>query len=266
MKKSYLYGAASLIALIVGCSSENDKSESSKPSPYLAQTIKNYWTYDVEINDNSHHDSIFVAKDTIIKKKTYGKIDTETLPLGFYTNLLNKKGIKASDDKILLSGETNLSFISELPIVLDLNDFVIFKENTANNQILSSISGSFEKDFESYPLKFEYTLQSKALSDLQNQLINGTNYENVKRINITVKGKITTTIDVSGTIVPITIMKDQELINSTLHYVKGVGMVSAQTSMQYHLEDFSKYGINFPFPQSYEKSLEEFLNSYKNIY
>ena len=54
---------------------------------------------------------------------------TENIANGFYSNALNNNSVRKEGDKILLTGTTGLELAEFLPINIEVNDFVLFKEN-----------------------------------------------------------------------------------------------------------------------------------------
>jgi len=72
--------------------------------------------------------------------------------------------------------------------------------------------------------------------------------------------KITTTQVVSGITVPITLMNAQDVVTSTQYYSKNIGMVYANTLINYQLNSIP--GVTLPIPSSQTATQEEFLSTY----
>lgn len=263
--KPRLLIAFALFSVLFSCSSD-DNSETVNETNYLPLKSGNFWTYKVIGNNVSERDSLYVGNDTVINAKTYKKFKTLNQPFGFFSNSLRNNGLRKDGVSLLLSGSAGLNLGAVFPIDLSLNDFIIFKENASLNEQLSAVSGIIEQDFQGYPLKLEYTMTSTAMEALPSFTTQeGKNYSDVRKIKTTLNLKISTTVTIPGIPFPLTvvIMNPQNVVVSYQYYSKNIGMVYANTTISYQLQDLSQYGVTLPIPQSGSQIQDEFLDTYK---
>ena len=261
MKMKFLISILTTIILF-SCTTENENS-SEPDMNYLPLAINNYWKYSVKTNGTTLTDSLYISNDTLISGKTYKKFKTKNLPAGFYSNSLNKNSIRKSAGSLLLSGTLGLDFGIGSPINLNLNDFVIFKENASDNQQLSIISGTINQTVSVYPLIIDYTLKSIAIETLPTYTSNGHTYSDVKRVKTILNAKITTTVTVQGFPIPVTvtILNPQDVVVSNQYYAKNIGMVHTNTLINYQLNTLPG-GTTLTIPSSGSQSQDEFLDVY----
>ncbi len=265
MKPKFILAIA-FASVLFSCSSDDSNGNTSEnDTTYLPLKTGNFWTYDVTGETVAERDSLYISKDSVINGKNYKRFETLNQPFGFFSNSLNKNGVRVSGNSLLLSGTTGLNLGDAFPIDLTLNDFVIFKENAASGEQLSTVSGIIEQDFEGYPLKLEYTMKSTAIESLPSFTSpNGDVYTDVKKMKTTLNLKVTSTVTITGVPFPITIpiMNPQDVVVSYQYYAKNIGMVYANTTISYELQDLSSYGVTLPIPLTGSQLQEEFLDTY----
>lgn len=257
----------SLLALFVfislsSCS--DDEGNNTPMSSFLPLTATSAWVYDVFLeNQKIGRDSLYVNGETAINGKTYQKLSTASTPTGFYTTTLNNNNVRKEGDVLLLSGTTGLALAEFFPVNVEVTDFVIFKENSANNSQLDAISGVVEQEIQGLPLKIDYNLTSNFKESLASFNVPGKEtYPNVKVIQLVANLKVTTvyTLPVINTPVTITILNPQNVIVSTQYYAEGVGMIYSKTDVNFELNDFSQFDVDLPIPQEGSSTIEEFLD------
>ena len=251
------------IVSLISCRNESVDLENGSTSTnvYLPMNLGNYWTYKIT-GITSERDSLFVLKDTTIAGNAYKKMKTKFLPFGFYSIGLNQNSIRKIDDKILINGKTNLDFIPNFPVNLELIDFAAFKELTNANEEIDSKSGVIEQTVSGFPIKIEYTLKSIGLAPLSGFTTSeGKTYADVKPVKLIVTAKITSSTTVVGIPVTVVILNSQDVITSTQYFAKNKGMVYAKTVVAYQLQPLPP-GINLGIPNSGNETQEEFLDTF----
>jgi hypothetical protein len=252
--------------LALSCSSDDSGNDNvTSTADFLPLNAGNYWVYDVEsdVEEGSGRDSLYVANDTVINGNTYKKFKTLNMPWGFYTSALANNGVRKSDDKLLLNGSAAVNFSEDLPFSVDVTDLVIFKENTSGNELLGSVSDVLSQPYdENTTLEFDYTLTSTAKENLATYTAGGTQYTNVKPIEIKLSMNVTAVVEFSGTSFPINVMPQQDIIVSTQYYAEGIGVVHVVTDFEYALSDVSQLPIDLPLPSSAAVHQEEVLDTY----
>ncbi len=264
--KTKLFLIAFSVAILASCSSDNSSGNASTGN-YLPLTDGNYWTYKVTTIGQStiNRDSLYVANDTVINTKTYKKMKTLAIPFGFYSNSLRNNGLRKENDAIYMTGNAGLNLGAVLPIDLSVSDLMIFKESATLNQQLGSVSGVINQDFQGYPLVINYTLKTTALETLPSYTSeNNTVYTDIKKVNITLNLKVSTTVTVPGLPLPVSLvlLDPQDVVVSIQYYAKNIGMVYTNTLINYHLVDLSTLGVTLPIPQSGSQTQNENLDTY----
>lgn len=250
--------------MLLSCSRDSvSGSDSLSQTNYFPLALRNYWKYRVLTNAVTQTDSLYISNDTTINTKVYKKFRTRNLPVGFFSNSLNKNALRIDGNRILLTGSLAFNFGVALPINLSVNDYVIFNETASNNQDLGSVSGTINQTVQNYPLVIDYTLKSTNIESLATFSSNGRVYTDVKKIKTVLNAKITTSLTVAGIPFPVvvSILDPQDVVTSYQYYSKTIGMVYTNTTINYRLNSLPS-GITLPLPTSGNQTQEEFLQTY----
>lgn len=272
MKNRILLLTAVFSGLLLSCSSDDSNTGNNgnnggddnpdTPSFSIPLTTGKFWTYDiVQEGTPGTRDSLYISNDTIIEGNTYKKFKTkDNIATGFYSSSLRNNGVRELNDKLLLSGDLSLAGAGqELPIGLDLSllDFIIFKKDATLNEILATKSGSFQQDFNGYPLTITYSLKSKggeSLSSFTSPNEDHDVYTNVKT------SKIVLNVSIKVTGYPITVLPAQDVMTSTQYIADGIGVVYTKTISSYFLNE--AIAQEFGIQQSGTQTQEEFLDTH----
>ena len=262
--KNLYFGVALLFIGLTSCSSSDDNNNNPATS-FLPLTATSSWVYDVNMDASwIGRDSLYVNGESTINGKIYQKLNTKSIPTGFYTNSLNNNNIRIEGDKLLLSGTTGLALADFLPINIAVSDFVIFKENSSVNAQLDAVSGTIEQDLEGFPLVIDYKLKSIFQESLASFTVPGKeSYTNVKAIKLVANLKVSTVylLPVLNTPINISILNAQDVIVSTQYYAEGIGMIYSKTEINYQLNEIPQQsGIELPIPSQGSSTIEEFLD------
>jgi len=246
--------------LITSCSSDNDSASgnSNDKTDYFPLEIGNYWTYNVTDSSVMGRDSLYVANDTVINSKTYKKFKTKGIPFGSISGSVASNGMRKENGKLLVSGSAGFSLIEDIPFIINLNDFVIFKESAADNEQLSSISGTFERQYEGITLLFTYTLKTVAVTTLPTYSVGEKVYPNVKSVKTILNLQIST--NVPQIPLPVVVMESQDVLTSTQYYAKDKGIVYATTAIGYELN--SSIALLLGIPATFSQGQQESLDTY----
>jgi len=223
----------------------------------------NYWTYDVVGLANTR-DSLYIFGDEIVGASTYKKFkNRNNIATGFYCTSLNNNNVRKSAGKLLLTG--NLSALQgvTLPAGLDfsLTDFIIFKENATNGEILSEKTGTFQQTISNFPVTIEYRLRSIGGENFTSFTSPNTDvYPNVKSTKIVVNLKISTTQTIAGFPITVNILPQQDVVISTQYLSKNIGVVYTKTNTNFSLNAAIAAQIGLPVTTTQVQ--EEFLDTY----
>lgn len=263
--KSKLFLLLGLSAFSLSCSSDDSGDDSNVHATSFPTTTANYWDYEVfnhasaNLPATTTNDHLFVGNDKVINTISYKEMKTTAATAnGFFSGTLKDNGVRVDGSSVKISGTINFNAGLPTPLSFDVSDFIILKENASVGNQLSSTNGSFIQDFNGTPLTFEYKLKSMADGSQTSLTSNGNTYSNITKTKVVLNLKITASF--SG--FPITVMPAQDVLVSTQHYSKNIGMVYNLTAINYTLSTLPT-GIQLPIPQSGSQTQEEFLGVYQ---
>src|SRR5690554_2200788 len=96
---------------LLGCSSDDNSgnnNDNGTTNDYLPQQQGNYWVYDVNSDEFSGRDSLYVSGTTTSQGDAYYTYETSETPLGFYSGLMTNGESKTSGSKIFMNGSLGL--------------------------------------------------------------------------------------------------------------------------------------------------------------
>lgn len=156
-------------------------------------------------------------------------------PTGFYSNSVNNNKLRVDGSSVKMTG--NISFnLGTNVLNFGVTDFVIFKENALINTNLGNPStGSTALTIPQLPvpIKVNYTIKAVSGGDSSPITIGTTTYNNIKivKLYVTIDANINPGFGVQQVFTPIM----QDVIISTQYYAKNIGVVKADTKVEYHL-------------------------------
>jgi len=266
MKK--YFAVLMLAVLFASCTSDDDDTNAVdldvSTGNYLPLTDGNYWKYNVGGDLQTGSDSLYIQGDVALSGHTYKRFQTDEPAIGFYSSALSNNGVRKEGDRLLLNGTAMMSFVSDFPLTINLDDFVILNESEPNGAVLATVSGSIPYVFEGYTFNFNYTLTSSAMEHQSTFTTpDGEAYNDVKPVMLKLNVSVETVLTGGGFSIPVTIMAPQDVIVSTRYFAKDVGVVYSSTDIHYELEDFASNGVQLPMPQSFSAEQDEILVEYQ---
>lgn len=276
MKIKFILASLFFSTLFVSCSNSNEDgvdATDSIPTTFTSLATNTFWNYNVSSTYNgnvtSSKDSLHVGSDISLNSLTYKKmlaegIDPVGTASGFYSSMLNNNGLRVDGSRLRLSGTVNLPTLVSDPIALNLNDFIIFKENAASGTQLSTVSGSFTQTVQTYPLNFDYTFKSVADGSLSTYIVNGQTYTDIKKTKLILNLTVTYPTTLGGIPTSLTVLPSQDVIVSTQYYSKNIGVIYTKTDIQYNMNPAVVSALNLPstIPTSGTINQEEFIDTY----
>jgi hypothetical protein len=181
---------------------------------------------------------------------------------GFFSNSLRNNGVRISGSTVKLTGGISFDLGLTAPLSFAVQDFVILKNNAAQNEVLGTVTGTFNQTVATYPLTFDYTVKSIADGNMASLTSNGVTYTDIQKTKIVVSLKISSTYNLPGSTFPITVyvLSQQDVVTSTQYYAKNIGMVYAETNINYQLNSIPNFTL--PIPQSGNQNVKEYLDTY----
>lgn len=253
---------------LLGCSSDdNSGGENDPDESFLPQEQGKYWVYDVNSEDFSGRDSLYVSGTNISGGNTYYTYTTLETATGFYSSVMTSGQSRVSGARIMISGSINFGDVfgeelGDLGVVFE--DFVFFDANATQGAALDSESGGFSIPYDDeIDLDVDYTLYSKAGQGFSSYTVpGGTVYQNVKAVTVAVSVVITAKMNFFGTDLSYPVLTTQDVISSTQYYAENVGMIYAATDIQYNLSEIPDIGFEIPVPENFYTHITEVLDDY----
>ncbi len=181
-------------------------------------------------------DVLKVENEVVENLITYKLMKTlPTTPSGFYSNSVNNNKLRVDGSAVKMTG--NISFnLGTNVLDFDVTDFVIFKENALINTNLGMpATGTRLLTIPSLtvPVNVNYTIKAVNGGDSSPITIGSTIYSNIKivKLYVTIDANINTGFGIADAFEP---MK-QDVIVSTQYYAKNIGVIKADTKIEYHL-------------------------------
>ena len=256
-----------LLALIVSvsaCSSDDASPNGGDSSvDYYPLKSANTWKYSVVNDQATTQDVLSVTGQTTIAGKNYFTMEAENVPTGFYTSSVNGQSLRNENNTVYMTGALDFNLGEMFPVDLQLNDFILVKSSAANAELLSTMSGSMSQTFENIPLTASYTLSTINQNSLPSYTSQGVVYNDVKVVKLALNMKVVATVSIGGFPLNFTILDSQDVVSSIQYYAKNVGMVHAETTIGYNLQDLSSFPVQLPIPQSQTAISNEFLLDYQ---
>ena len=240
-------------------------SDDSNPNPgdsvvdYYPLKTANSWKYSVVNDQGSTQDVLSVTGQTTIAGKNYFTMEAENVPTGFYTSSVNGQSLRNENNTIYMTGALDFNLGEMFPVDLQLNDFILVKSDAANAELLSTMSGSMTQTFENIPLTANYTLSTVNQNSLPSYTSEGVVYDDVKVVKFALNMKVVATINIGGFPLNFTVLDSQDVVSSIQYYAKNIGLVHAETTISYNLNDLSSLPVELPIPQSQTILSNEFL-------
>jgi len=265
MKKLFL---SSIITLtLFSCTSDDISGFIADNPNFLPQKQGNYWVYDVKNEQETSRDSLYISGTQTSNSNIYYTYDTQNeVPFGFYSGVLTSGQTRVSGTKLFLTGNLNIGSMfgeefSDLNI--EFTDFLFFDASASQGSNLDNDSGEFEIPYqENVTLKIEYNLYSKSGENLNAYTLpNGTTYNNIKVTRVAVSAKISIETSVAGFPISYPLVSSQDVLISTQYYAKNIGMIYANTDMQYQLNEIPG-GFDIPMPESFQANMKETIIHY----
>ncbi len=156
-------------------------------------------------------------------------------PTGFYCNSVNNNKLRVDGSSVKMTG--NISFnLGTNVLNFGVTDFVLFKENALVNTNLGSPStGSTILTIppSTIPINVNYTIKAVSGGDSSPITIGTTTYNNIKIVKLYVT--IDASINLGANSAQVFNPTMQDVIISTQYYAKNIGVIKADTKIEYHL-------------------------------
>jgi len=264
--KPYLSLVILLLAL-VSCSSDNDDNppvDTNVSGNNFPLTIDNYWNYDV-FNTNLDTNETVTGRDSLYVASSAGNtftLSTDGIADGTMNSILTQSALQKTASTLLGSGTIAFPFDGLNDIEIEITNAVFYDLNANTGTVLYEVDGTIEQTVEALPVVATYNLTTTQREFSESINLNGETYTNVTKSSIDLSLVITTTIEVLGNPVTVTVLADQNVLHIDNYYAENIGLVRSEANIMYQLEDFSTIGITLPFPDELNANSIQELDTY----
>lgn len=184
-------------------------------------------------------DVLKVDSDFVENAITYKIMKTTpTNPAGFYCNMVNNNKLRIDGSSVKMTGEFKFNLGPNV-LKFPVTDFVIFKENAVAGTNLGPVAtGSRILDIPTIatfnPL-VNYSIRAVAGGNSPTITYNSITYSDIKKVIIYITINANATFPSPIGLTQILEPLSQDVIISTQYYSKNVGLVKAETKIEYHL-------------------------------
>jgi len=256
----------SLTAL--SCSSDDgpsgDGGNGNTSANQFPLTIGNYWNYDV-VNTNLDTNETATGRDSLYVASAVGNtftLSTDGIADGTMISILTQSALQRTESTLLGSGAISFPFDGLNDIEIEINNAVFYDLNANTGATLYEVDGTIEQTVETLPVVATYNLTTTQREFSNSISLNGETYTNVTKSAIDLDLMITTTVEVLGNPVTVTILANQNVLHIDNYYAENIGLVRSEANIMYLLEDFSSIGITLPFPSELNATSIQELDTY----
>ena len=226
---------------------------------YLPLADGNNWHYTNTVASTSAVSSDILEIDGMVSANgnSYYNFTNNLEATGIYTLYMGNLDIRKDNHNYKAYGNFTLNLGTE-SIDIPINDEIMLSESANVGDVLSTISGTQNQTINSIPLTITYSLETKVTAVDNSQTIAGTSYDNTITTRTTLNMKIDATI--SGFTVNAMTQQDVVILDNV--YADQKGMMLSEAKVEYHLQDFSSYGVDLGVPQDYLENSRQVIVSY----
>lgn len=258
MKTKYFFLSV-LVLAFVACSDDDNDSGTANPenptSDYFPLTIGNQWTYnnlrEVQNQDPQESTETLSVSDSTMMNDAVNyqfSSDAPVMNQGIVTGVLVNGSLTKVEGKLIYNGSFEYNFPGlNIPISFPLENLVVFDQNKDSGQNLTTINNSITQDLSlgenapTVPVTFDYTFKTNEGAVLESYSAGDQQFNDVISSNLTLN------ISANANLGPISIavLVDQQVLTSTNHFAKDIGLIDSNNAMHVEFEDLSEY----QFPQ-----------------
>lgn len=250
---------------------DDDDTNNSTETNYLALAIDNNWTYDVTIDDNTNPptnsiDEITVDETTTINTNDYYGMSSSTGSTGTMTQLFDQNYFRVENNVTYIQGDfvLSLSNFGGTDITIALDDAKLIDTSKTSGTILTSITDVTSQDVGGFILDINYTLKTIQREALTSHTVGVVSYNDIIKSDIILTIKITTDVEVIPGFPPVTVtlLDTQNLLTLNNFYANGIGLIDSDSVFTYTLEDLSAFPVTIPFPETLTINTAQEITSY----
>lgn len=242
--------------LVVGCSSDDTNSGQTNNANYMPLTDGNNWTYSNTRTVNGdpqprpvNQEETLTASSTNQNQFTFSSNQPEENQ-GLFTGVLSKGSLSKSDGKLLYTGSytVNMQDLGFAPVVIDLENVVIFDANANDNTTLSTETGTVNQTVDiqgqNIPFIINYSITTTQVEILNTYDVAATTYNDVLVSALNAELEVQADFGV----LTVDVLAQQNVLSSTNYFGSDVGMIYSTNDINYEFEDLTSYGMMYIDP------------------
>lgn len=253
--KSLIAGLVGLF-ILVSCSSDDDGVGPANPNEtatnYFPMQVGNQWTYQNKLDLEGEAPQEGTEKLTVDDSFTSNGSTSYTFTSnvspaqqGVASMLFTNGQLTKVEGRLIYNGqfEYNISAI-DASISIPLHNLIMYDQNIDSGQNLTSITDTVTKNINlsgtDVPVNFYYTFESYEDSFYESLSANNQEYDDV------ISSQFIVNLSASADILPglsIDILLDQQVLQSTNYFAKGVGLIKSKNDINLEFEDLSEFGF-----------------------
>jgi len=212
-----------------------------EPVSFFPSTLDSEWNYDVANTNNDTNettnsmDRLFIATENG-DAFTFG-VNDDGIANGSKNGILVGSNMNKTETTLATTGELSLP-IPGLSFVIPYDNALLYDLNAGNNSMLSSFAGEIEETVQDFPLLVTYTLSTTQIGQLNTITLNGQDFSNVVKTNMTLNISVSTSIEViPGFPIELPILDAQDVMSIDSYIAKEIGLVRSETQINFMLNE-----------------------------
>ncbi len=227
------------VVVVTDPDTDTDDNDDDDDDPnlinFFPSTLDSEWNYDV-INTNNDTNETTNSTDRLyiesenLNTFTFG-VNEDNVANGTMNRfILEENTMNKTETNLSTTGELVIP-IPELDIVIPFDNLILYNLNAPNSSMLSSFTGTIESTFENFPITTTYTLSTTQAGQLNTINLNGEDYNNVVKSNLSLVVSVIATVEViPGLPVELPILDTQDFLSIDYYIAKEIGLVRSEAN------------------------------------
>ncbi len=214
-------------------------TDEPEPVDFFPTTLDSEWNYDVT-NTNNDTNETTDSTDRLFISSENGNafmfgVNDDNVANGSKNGILVDADMNKTETTLSTTGELELP-IPGLSFIIPYDNALLYNLGAGNNSTLSSFSGTIEETVQDFPLLVTYTLNTTQIGQLNAINLNGDDYNDVVKSNMTLNISVSTSIEiVPGFPIELPILDAQDVLSIDSYYAKEIGLVRSEAEINFML-------------------------------
>jgi hypothetical protein len=265
--------------VLVSCSSDDDGGGTAPLSgDYFPSTMADLWIYNVTNRNVDDPAFDFDATDLLtVNSSTASGYTVEansgaSPATGSMNSFLVGGTLSKTDDMLLFTGDLELpgAFSGFSDETITLTNVALYDLNAENGE-LSNTPGTISQDLDIngsiFPLTINYSFTTSKLTTASTLTVDGTEYSDVIKGNLSLEVSVTAAIDILGTVTNVDVLNSQDILTIDYYFSKDVGLIKADAVQGYDVADtfvqiLQSFGIPLDIPTTISITNNQDIDSF----